>query len=89
MEVTVPALREISDAAALDLDTKKHNYATIWWAKKGRKKALRAAKKGSKTAKVIIRSKYRVATKNFLKSRGFDVWDVEKGPLFSTIRFSW
>jgi uncharacterized membrane protein len=89
MEITVPALREISEAAALDLYTERHNYASAWWARKGRKKALRSAKKGNKTIKVPVRTKYKEAIINFLRHKGFDVWNVGRGLFFSRIRISW
>ena len=89
MEITVPALREISEAAALDLHTERRNYASAWWTRRGKKKALRAAKKGNSTIKVPVRTKYKEAIVNFLRSRGFNVWDVGRGLFFSTIRISW
>lgn len=89
MEITVPALREISEAAASELYAERHNYASAWWARRGRKKALHAAKKGNKTIKVAIRTKYKGAIINFLRSKGFDVWGVWIGLFFSTIRISW
>lgn len=89
MEITVPVLREISGAAALDLYTERCNYASAWWARRGKKKALRAAKKGNKTIKVAIRTKYKEAITNFLRAKDFDVWGIWRGLFFSTIRISW
>lgn len=89
MEVTVSALREVSEAAELNLIAKRCDYAATWWATRGKRKALRAAKNGKKSVKVLVKDSHREAIKNFLKAKGFDAWDVERGQFFSVIRISW
>lgn len=89
MEITVPMLREISEGAALKLHTERYNYALAWWTRKGRKKALRAAKKGNNSVTVVIRIKYEQTIKGLLESKGYNAWVTGRGVLFSTIKIRW
>lgn len=87
MEIT--ELREISKAAASKLQIEKRKWALAWWIRKGKKKVLRAAKRGSDDVTVIVRMKYEGVVRVLLESKGYEAWVITRGVLFCTVKIFW